>query len=319
MREIISLLARPLLFASREDIERYAEAKGLAFSTDSTNAEDRYARNRIRHALVPLLDGEFNGWRRGLLGSAEKLKADRDALRRCYKRALKECGFAKRPRGAAFDLAGFLSQPEALKVRILARAAAAAGIEGRLPYRALRSAALAVSRGAKAVDLAGARLRTLGERVEILPILDFHREDKYFFQILSEGLYHCGSISLEVFWEPEGAREANAPPRRAAEPSGSLLEGSFSFPLRVRSRMPGDAIFCSGAPRRLDGLLSSWRVDPRDKDLIPIVEDRDGIVAALAGALDRPLRGKGALRRDKFRDYGGDGNGRRLFIRIKGA
>ena len=312
-------LARPLIFASREDIERYAEAEGLSFSTDSTNAEDRYARNRIRHALVPRLDSEFPGWRRGALGSAEKLKADRDALRLYLKRALAECGFAEGPRGAAFNLAGFLSLPEALKARILARAAAAAGIKGRLPYRALRSASLAVSNGAKAVDLAGARLRTLGERVEILPILDFHREDKYFFQILSEGLFQCGPISLEARWEPESSPDATAPIRGASEPAGSLFEGSFSFPLQVRSRMPGDAIFCSGAPRRLDGLLSSWRLDPRDKDLIPVVEDRRGIVAVLAGALDRPLRGKDALRRDKFRDYGGDESGRRLFIRIKGA
>jgi hypothetical protein len=61
------------------------------------------------------------------------------------------------------------------------------------------------------------------------------------------------------------------------------------------------------------------RLDPRDKDRIPIIEDARGIVAVLAGSLDRPLRGKGADRRDKFRDYGGDASGRRLFIRIKGA
>jgi hypothetical protein len=218
-----------------------------------------------------------------------------------------------------FSLAGFLAQPAALRVRILARAAAAAGIHGRLPYADIRNAAAAIARGARAVDMAGARLQTAGERIEILPILDFRTEDRYFFQIPSEGFYRCGPILLEARWEEPNAAGERAFSLDSPERAGSLFEGSFSFPLLVRSRMPGDSILSSGAPRRLDGLLSAWRLDPRDKDMIPVIEDGRGIVAVLAGALDRPLRGKGAVRRDKFRDYGGDASGRRFFIRIKGA
>lgn len=311
-------LARPLLFASRADIERYAVAEGLAYSTDSTNAEDRYSRNRIRHEVVPLFDREFPGWRRGALGTAEKLAADRGALRQLLKRALGECRFAKGPPSATFNLAGFLSQPEAIKVRILARAAAASGVAGRLPYGALRGAAVALAGGARAADLAGARLRVRGERVEILPILDFPHEDKYFFQIPCAGLFHCGPISLEARWDPFDGDMARPLPD-FQERKGFLFEGAFSFPILVRSRKPGDSILCSGGPRRLDDMLSSWRLDPRDRDLVPIVEDKDGIVAVLACALDKPLMGEAAKRRDKFRDYGGVMSGRRLFIRIKGA
>ncbi len=312
------LLARPLLFASREEIERFAQAEGLRYSTDSTNAENRYMRNRIRHELIPLLDREFLGWQSGALGSAEKLKADRRAMRLLLKRALGECGFAKGQRGAAFDLAGFLAQPEALKVRILTRAASAAGIEGRLSYRALRNAADALAGGAGAVDMAGACLRLRGKSVEILPILDFPHEDKYFFQIPSAGLYRCGPLSLEARWEPFDG-DANPSPEGSPEREAFLFEGAFSFPLLVRSRKPGDSMLCSGGLRRLDDILSSWRLEPRDRDLVPIVEDGEGIVAILVGALARPLSGAAGKRRDKFRDYGGDKSGRRLFIRIKGA
>ena len=317
-------LARPLLFAPRADIERYAEAKRLRHSVDSTNAADRFARNKIRHELLPLLDGEFPGWRSGVLGSAEKLRRDRKALRQMLRRALAECGFAKAPRGAAFDLGGFLAQPEALKIRILALGAAAAGTGGRLSYRALRSAARSLDRGAVSADLPGARLQVRGERAEILPILDFRGEDKYFFQIPSEGLYRCGPISLELRWESRGERGARTSPPGCPEPEACLpeaylLEGSFSFPLLVRSRKPGDAIICAGQRRRLDDILSSWRLESRDRDLVPVVEDAGGIVAILASALARPLAGKTALRRDKFRDYGGDASGRRLYIGIKGV
>ncbi|MCE1196992.1 tRNA lysidine(34) synthetase TilS [bacterium] len=309
-------LARPLLFAPREDIERYAEAKGLGHSADSTNAADRYARNKIRHKLIPLLDGGFPGWRSGVLGSAEKLRRDRHALRQLLRRALADCGFEKGLRSASFSLDGFLAQPEVLKVRILALGVAATGAAGRLSYRALRSAARSLDRGAGAADLPGARLLVRGEKAEILPILDFRGEDKYFFQIPSEGLYRCGPISLELRWESRGGRDAPSPLQGLPEPKAFLLEGAFSFPLLVRSRKPGDAILCAGTTRRLDDILSSWRLEPSDRDAVPIVEDRDGIVAVLASAIERPLAG---ARRDKFRDYGGDASGRRLYIGIKGV
>jgi len=51
---------RPLLFASRQDIEHYADEHNLDYRVDSTNTDTRYRRNRIRHTLLPLLGREFN-------------------------------------------------------------------------------------------------------------------------------------------------------------------------------------------------------------------------------------------------------------------
>ena len=47
---------RPLLFAPRRDIVEYADSKGLSYREDSSNASDKYLRNRIRHHLIPLLE-----------------------------------------------------------------------------------------------------------------------------------------------------------------------------------------------------------------------------------------------------------------------
>jgi tRNA(Ile)-lysidine synthase len=49
-------LVRPLLRFSRSDIERYASDNTVPFREDSSNATDRYLRNRIRHLLLPVLD-----------------------------------------------------------------------------------------------------------------------------------------------------------------------------------------------------------------------------------------------------------------------
>jgi tRNA(Ile)-lysidine synthase len=47
------ILIRPLLFASRRDIEHYAEVGKLAWREDSSNAQTKYIRNRIRHEIIP--------------------------------------------------------------------------------------------------------------------------------------------------------------------------------------------------------------------------------------------------------------------------
>lgn len=48
-------IIRPLLFASREMIREYALDNKLAFREDSSNAETKYTRNKIRHQILPLL------------------------------------------------------------------------------------------------------------------------------------------------------------------------------------------------------------------------------------------------------------------------
>jgi tRNA(Ile)-lysidine synthase len=53
-------LIRPLLEVERADVEQYLTERGIAWRVDSTNASPRFARNRIRHELLPLLEREWN-------------------------------------------------------------------------------------------------------------------------------------------------------------------------------------------------------------------------------------------------------------------
>lgn len=48
-------IIRPLLFASKNKIEEYATTNKLKYREDSSNASDKYVRNKIRHHLIPLL------------------------------------------------------------------------------------------------------------------------------------------------------------------------------------------------------------------------------------------------------------------------
>lgn len=48
-------IIRPILPFSREEIEEYALENNLKWREDSSNASDKYLRNKIRHHLVPIL------------------------------------------------------------------------------------------------------------------------------------------------------------------------------------------------------------------------------------------------------------------------
>jgi tRNA(Ile)-lysidine synthase len=48
-------LIRPLLTSTREDTAAHCVERGLAWREDVTNESDAYARNRVRHALLPAL------------------------------------------------------------------------------------------------------------------------------------------------------------------------------------------------------------------------------------------------------------------------
>ncbi|MBQ8860069.1 MAG: tRNA lysidine(34) synthetase TilS [Ruminococcus sp.] len=48
-------IIRPLIYCSREDVERYCDEQSLSYVVDSTNLTDDYTRNNIRHNVVPVL------------------------------------------------------------------------------------------------------------------------------------------------------------------------------------------------------------------------------------------------------------------------
>lgn len=49
-------LIRPLLFASRPEIESYAHQNSIPWRDDSSNAADDYTRNYLRHRILPLFE-----------------------------------------------------------------------------------------------------------------------------------------------------------------------------------------------------------------------------------------------------------------------
>ena len=71
------LLARPLLEASRTEIEGYARAHRLAWVEDESNADEALTRNFVRRSVGPLLEKRFPHWKRALARAA-RLFSEKD-------------------------------------------------------------------------------------------------------------------------------------------------------------------------------------------------------------------------------------------------
>jgi len=56
------VMARPLLTVSRAQLEQYAFAHGVNWVDDESNADPRYARNALRHQVMPALAAAFPGF-----------------------------------------------------------------------------------------------------------------------------------------------------------------------------------------------------------------------------------------------------------------
>lgn len=48
-------IIRPLIYVTRGEVEEYCRENNLEYVTDSTNLQDEYTRNKIRHSVIPVL------------------------------------------------------------------------------------------------------------------------------------------------------------------------------------------------------------------------------------------------------------------------
>jgi len=150
MKQRDGRLARPLLGTTRAEVTAYDEARGLAWREDATNAEEGYARNRVRHGLVPELAAIHPAAVQNVLRTAALLRDEAEVLDALVADELDGSGAASRGR---ISHARFAALPPALRRLVLQRLADAAA--GRPVAGAARFAdqVAGLTRGGSRLDL----------------------------------------------------------------------------------------------------------------------------------------------------------------------
>lgn len=74
------VMARPLLNQGRAVLEAFAHGEGIAWVEDESNADPRYARNALRHGVMPALAQAFPGFQQRLARSAMHMQSTQRLL-----------------------------------------------------------------------------------------------------------------------------------------------------------------------------------------------------------------------------------------------
>ena len=243
-------VVRPLLGVSRAETGAWCRARGLEFAVDDSNASPRYARNRIRHRLLPALRDVHPAAEVNVVRTAARLRDEAEVLDDAVRRARRELG--EHP--AVGDVAAL---PDAL-ARLLLQDMADELLGDHAPAIGERLAdvlALAAGGGTSSLDLGG------GLRAEVaygrLRLLDGGPPD---------------AASPDPGWLAVPGALAFAGGRLSAErgrfPIADGSIGSQALPdrLEVRAWRSGDAMrpLGLGGSKSLQDLFTDAKV-PRDR------------------------------------------------------
>ncbi|MBR3710614.1 MAG: tRNA lysidine(34) synthetase TilS [Bacteroidales bacterium] len=88
MQKVNGRIIRPLLDVPRAEIQQYAEEHHLQWCEDHTNAETQFLRNKIRHELLPVIDGISKEGRSAILKSINHLASENELYRELLKEKL---------------------------------------------------------------------------------------------------------------------------------------------------------------------------------------------------------------------------------------
>ena len=123
MRPHDGRLARPLLGTTRAEITAYCEERDLSWREDASNADSAFARNRIRHGLLPELEKVHPAAAANVLRTAALLRDEAEVLDALVDAELDGSGEAPR-RAITLERLGQL--PPALRRLVVQRLADAA-------------------------------------------------------------------------------------------------------------------------------------------------------------------------------------------------
>ena len=150
MKERDGRLARPLLRTTRADVTAYLRERGIPWRDDASNEGEGYARNRVRHGLLPELAAIHPAAAANVLRTAALLRDEADVLDGIVAAELD--GSSGAPRGR-IEQSRFAALPPALRRLVLQRLADATA--GRPVAGAARFAdqVAGLQRGGSRLDL----------------------------------------------------------------------------------------------------------------------------------------------------------------------
>lgn len=291
-------IIRPLLAAKHSEIEAYLRGLGQDWREDSSNRNLTFTRNRIRHELLPLLEG-WNPRLREHMAQMAALAGDEEAFWQAeLARLAPQLLLPGRPvrgggraagsgldSGLAIEVSRLSALAPALQRRLVRHAAEKFGTALDFSAtEALRSLAFQGRAGQKLALPNGLRAERTAREVRLSTYLEPTPKDKSAQALEAPPTYEAaipGEIDAPAF----GLRlriEVAAP--AAAHDSFGGRTGSPGKTATLRNWKPGDRVRLrySSGPRKVKEVLERMRVTGTDRVLWPVLEI-DGTIVWMRG------------------------------------
>lgn len=287
---------RPLLDVERTQIEGYCQENNLTYCTDSTNQEDTYTRNRIRHRLLPLLKAEFNPNISGALAAlAQNMAEDGDFLKGYAHRLYRQMNNpAPSHKPVLLDMESLELVQESIRSRLILLAAQdAMGKDYRLERCHMEAVfgllgketgtAVTLPKGLCAVVRYGWIAFETPEEQAQLAGADF--ADGLHYEVELGRAHDVGdhSVTLELKELPVSLAE-----NQMLVDYDKIKE----MPLEIRTRRRGDriAVFKDGRERKLKDFLIDAKIPLRERGSIPLLCSGSKIIAVIGHRIAEPYK-----------------------------
>lgn len=264
-------IVRPILDCTRSEIVQWLTEHGVSYVEDSSNASDDYARNRIRHAVCPVLAEINEGFLQNTVRTAQLLREDEEFLQ-----SLADAHIAEH--GADALALNELPQPVAARVvRTLTRSDLS---------RVHLDAILRVAREGGTADVPGMRVTRRGGQLCIAPENRKLREQR----VVSARM-RLEEAGLALLAQKERGGAKNCAPWCTFFFPDEAICGTMS----VGPRREGDRIrpIGRGCSKSLKQLFQEAGVEPWQRDVWPVLRDDQGVLAVYGIAADERTAGDG--------------------------
>ena len=274
-------IVRPLIEVDRAEVEQFLRDRGIRWREDASNADRNFARNRIRHDLLPQLGREWNPAIRQCLAQTAQWAQDEESYWGVEIERLSAGLFTRGNGFVSLKTGLLLAFPTAVRRRLLRRAIELAkgdlrGIEFGHINTVLDLASRPIGHG---------RVRAPG--IEILRSLDWLR-----FAILPEPQPYrlpvaipgklpipgtTVSICLDLIEKPETSVLSDYVYNEGMD---GLDWPSLSGPLAVRNWQPGDRYHPTGSTgeKKIKTLFQRARIPFWERRQWPVLLDGESIV-----------------------------------------
>jgi tRNA(Ile)-lysidine synthase len=280
-------VVRPLIELSRGDVEQYLRSRNLEWRDDSTNATLQFARNRIRHQLMPQLEREWNPAIRDTLAQtaewarAEEAYWEAEIDRLAAERLTTEIGFVF---SKAAALAGL---PLAVARRLARRAIEQVKGDLRGIDFGHVEAILALAAGGEGhgrVQAPGLDVLRSFEWLRFGALGSYGKVDRaYSVEAAIPGVVRAEAagveISLELIEKPEASDSSHCVYNGGV---GYFDRGRLSGRLVLRNWRPGDQYQPIGRSReeKIKTLFQEFRIPIWERRHWPVLTDGESIVWA---------------------------------------